>query len=127
MMVAAAVELMLIAGHAVRKRDGAGQPALPQQFERAIDRGEADLRVFLAHQAEKLVSGKMVAGLQEGAQDSVTLVSVLQPDALQVPVKNVLGLTHGFARGRRMVVDPSLQHWFRARPEPGNRQMKMNF
>src|ERR1700704_5703121 len=29
--------------------------------------------------------------------------------------KNFLGLTHGFARGRRMIVNPSLQHdliWF---------------
>jgi hypothetical protein len=27
-----------------------------------------------------------------------------------VPVKNLLGFAHGFARRRRMIVNPSLQH-----------------
>src|SRR6478736_1604774 len=106
----AAIELVLIARHAVRKRDGAGQPAFRQQFERAVNRGEADLGVFLAHQAEKLVGGKMITGFKESAQDSVTLVSVLEPNALQVLIKDLLGFTHGFARSRRMIVNPSLQH-----------------
>src|SRR5215472_12902895 len=44
-MVAAAVELVLVAGHAVRKRHHAGQPAFGQQFERAVDGGEAYLGV----------------------------------------------------------------------------------
>src|SRR4029077_18971062 len=34
----------------------------------------------------------------------------LQPHAFQMFVKNVLRLTHGFAGGRRMIVNPSLQH-----------------
>src|SRR5436309_4869367 len=86
-MVVTAVELVLIARHAVRKRDGAGQTTLRQQLERAVNRGKADLGVFLAHQAEELVGGEMVARFQEGAQDSVALVSVLEPDALQVLIK----------------------------------------
>src|SRR5690349_15908419 len=49
----AAIELVLIARHAVRKRDSAGQSAFRQQLERAVNRGEADLGVFLADQAEK--------------------------------------------------------------------------
>src|SRR5262245_64173937 len=57
MMMAAAVELMLIARHAVRKGNSAGQAAFGQKLERAIDGGKADLGVLLPHQAEKLVSG----------------------------------------------------------------------
>ncbi len=52
----------------------------------------------------------MVAGVEECAQDGVTLFGVLQADAPQVFVKDVLGLAHGFARGRSMVVNASLQH-----------------
>src|SRR6266403_400190 len=68
-VVVAAVELVFIAGHAIRKRNHAGQPALGQQLERAIDGGKTDLAVLLTHQTKKLVSGEMVAGFQEGAQD----------------------------------------------------------
>ena len=76
-VVIAAIELVLIARHAVRKRNGAGQAAFRQQFERAVNRGEADLGVFLAHQAEKLVGGEMIARLKKSAQDGVALVSML--------------------------------------------------
>jgi hypothetical protein len=81
-MVVAAVELMLITCHAVWKRDSAGQPAFRQQLERAVNRGEADFGIFLAHQAEKFVCGEMVARFKKGAQDGVTLVSMLEPNAL---------------------------------------------
>src|SRR5262245_48199452 len=56
-MMVAAVELVLVARGAVGKRDGAGQAALRQQLERAIDRGEADLAIALLHQAEEFVRG----------------------------------------------------------------------
>src|SRR5436305_9302262 len=67
-MVAAAVELVLITGHAVMKGHNAGQAALCQQLERAIYGGESDLRIFLAGEAEELVCRKVVAGLQKGAE-----------------------------------------------------------
>src|SRR5690242_5409157 len=102
-VMVAAIELVLIARHAVRKRNSAGQPAFRQQLERAVNRGEADLGVFLAHQAEKLVGGKMIARLKKSAQDGVALVGMLEPDALQVLIKDVLRFTHGFARRRRMI------------------------
>ena len=54
-MVAAAVELVLIARRTVRKWDGTGQTAFREQLERAVNRGEADLGVFLADKAEELV------------------------------------------------------------------------
>lgn len=66
-MVAAAVELVLKASGSIRERNHAGQPAFRQQLERAIYRSESDLGVFLPHQAEQLVRGKMIARLQERA------------------------------------------------------------
>ena len=109
-VVAAAVELMFVARGAIGKRDSAGQTAFGQQFERPIDRGKADLAVALLHQAEQFVSGKMIAGVEERAQDGVALLGMLESHAPQVLVKDVLGLAHGFARGRSVVVNASLQH-----------------
>src|SRR5579864_839387 len=116
-MVIAAVELVFIARHAVRERNGAGQAALRQQLERAVNRSEADLGVFLADEAEKLVGGEMVARFQKGAQDGVALVSMLESYALQVLIKDFLGLAHGFPRRRRMIVNPSLQHVLSVDPQ----------
>src|SRR5882724_11452545 len=109
-MVVAAIELMFIARHAVRERDSAGQATLCQKFEGTVNRGETDLGVFLADQAEKLVGREMIARLKKSAQDSIALVSMFQPHALQVLKKDFLRLAHGFARRRRMIVNPSLQH-----------------
>jgi len=52
----------------------------------------------------------VVAGFEKGAEDRVTLVGVLEADALQVSVKNLLGLAHGFACGRSVVVNAALEH-----------------
>ncbi len=52
----------------------------------------------------------MVAGIQEGAQNGIALLGMFQSNALEVFEENVLGLTHGFTRGRRMIVNSSLQH-----------------
>jgi hypothetical protein len=109
-MVAATIELVLVTRHAIMKCHLAGQPAFGQQLERAIHGGKADLGVLLPHQPKKLVSGKMVAGIQEGAQDGVSLLGMLQPHALEVLEENFLGFTHGFPRGWRMIVNSLLQH-----------------
>src|SRR6185437_2924049 len=109
-MVAAPVELVLKPGGPIRKRNHAGQTTFSQQLQRAIDSGEPDLGIFLAYQAEEFVSGKMIARLQKSAQDRVPLVSVLQPNTLQVAIENLLRFAHGFARWRSMIVNPSLQH-----------------
>src|SRR5262249_24258934 len=96
-MVVTPVKLVLIARHTIRKRNGAGQPALRQQLQRAIDGGKADLRILFSHQAKKLVGGEMITGLQEGAQDGVALVGMLQADTLEMAVKNFLRFTHRLA------------------------------
>src|SRR5437016_4505685 len=109
-MMAAAVELMFIAGYAVVESDFAGQAALCQQFERAIDGGKPNFWIFRSDQTEKFVGGKMIAGFQEGAQNGIALFGVLQPYALQVLEKNVLRFTHGFACRWGMIVNSPLQH-----------------
>src|SRR5262249_50190520 len=109
-MVAAAVELGFVTGSSVRKRHGAGQATLGQQLERAGDGGENDFSLNLFSQAEKIVGGKMVAGIEERPQEGVARPGMLEADASQMLVKDVLGLAHGFARGRSVVVNASLQH-----------------
>ena len=64
-VVVAAVELVFIACHAVRKRNSAGQAAFRQQLERAVNRGETDLGVFLAHQGGKARRWKDDRAFQE--------------------------------------------------------------
>jgi len=109
-MMAAAVKLVFKAGGPIRKRHHAGQTAFGKQLERPIHSGKADLRVLFSHQAEEFVSRKMVARLQERAQNRISLVSVLQSNALQMAIENVLSFAHGFTRWWSMVVNPSLQH-----------------
>ena len=58
----------------------------------------------------QLIGRKMVAGLEEGAQDGVALVGMLEAHLLQVLVEQVLGLAHLLARDGRLVVDPFWQH-----------------
>src|SRR5258708_1215477 len=81
-VVIAAIELVLITRHAVGERNGAGQSAFRQQLERAVNGGEADLGIFFAHEAKKLVGGEVIARLKKSAQDGIALVSMLKPDPL---------------------------------------------
>lgn len=96
-MVAAAVELVLIAGHAIWEWDSAGQAALRQQFESAVNGGETDLGIFFPDQAKQFISGKMITGLKKNTQDRVTLVRMFQPNTFQMFIKNLLRFTHRFA------------------------------
>lgn len=109
-MVAAAIKLVLVAGHSIREWDGAGQPAFGQKLKRTVYRGKSDLGVFFPYQTEKLVGRKMIAGFQERTQDRVALIGMLQTYTFQVLIKNILGLPHGLARWRSMIVDTSLEH-----------------
>ena len=75
--MAATVVLVLVARDAVVKGNFAGQSALGQQLERAVDRGVADAGVFFLNQAVQFVSGEMVAGFQKCAQDGIALLRLL--------------------------------------------------
>ena len=77
-VMAAAVVLVLVACDAVVESDFAGQAALRQQLQRAVNRGVADAGIFFLHQAVQFVGGEMVAGFEEGMQDGIALLSLLQ-------------------------------------------------
>ena len=110
MVMAAAVVLVLVAGDAIVEGNFAGQSALGQQFERAIDSGVADVGVFFLYQPVELVGGEMIAGFKKAAQNGVALSSLLQTDALQVAVENVLGFADHLARDGGLIIDALLQH-----------------
>ena len=96
-VVAAAVVLVLVASDAVMKSDLAGKSTFREQLERAVDRRESDLRVFLFHQAVKLICRHVVPGLEERLQDSVALFGMLQADPLQVTMQDLLRFAHRLA------------------------------
>ena len=104
-VMAAPVVLVLIARHAIMKCDLAGQSALGQQLQCAIDRGKSNARVGALHKVVQILGGKMVVRFQEGAQNDVTLPGMLQADALQVSVEDGLGLAQRFVRELDMVVN----------------------
>src|SRR5208283_1360736 len=92
--------LMLVAGDAVVKGHFAGQSALGQQLQGAIDRGEADALVLLPDRAVELVGREVVASIQKGAQDGVPLVCVLKTNTLEMVVEDGLSFAHHFPRNR---------------------------
>lgn len=109
-MVAAAVELVFVASHAVMEGNFAGQAALRQKLQGAIHRGESDLGIFFSRQAEQFVGGEVIARLEKGAKNGIALVRVLQAYALEMLVEYLLCLARGFPCGRSMIVNSSLQH-----------------
>jgi hypothetical protein len=79
-VMAATVVLVLVAGNTVVEGDLAGQAALRQQFQRAVDGGISDVGIFFLHQAVQFVGGEMVAGFEKRMQDDVALCSLFQAD-----------------------------------------------
>ena len=70
----------------------------------------------------------MIACFQESAQNGIALLGVLQAYALQVLEEDILRFTHGFACGRSMIVNSSLQHVGRqSRVSVLRLQLKLNF
>ena len=110
MVMAAPVVLVLVAGNAIVESDFAGQSALGEQFESAVDGGIADAGVLFLDEAVQFVGGKMVAGFEEGAQDGIALGGLLQADTLEVAVEDVLCFAHHLARDGGLVIDTFLEH-----------------
>src|SRR5437868_9922045 len=104
------VVLVFKTGDPVVERHFTCQPAFRKKLQRAIHRGEADPRILLGHEPVKFVSREMFAGFEEGAQDRVPLLGVLQTNLLEVAVQDLLGLAHALARDHRLVVNAFLQH-----------------
>ncbi len=87
------------------KGNFAGQSALGQQLESTVDGCVADAGVFLLDEAVQFVGGEVVAGFEEGAQDGIALSGLLEADALEVAVEDVLGFAHHLAGDGGLVVD----------------------
>ena len=109
-VMTAPVVLVLVARDAVVKRHLASQPALGEKLERPVDSGVANLGVFLLDQAVQLVGGEMLARFQKGAENRVALRGLLQPNPLQMLVKDALRFPDHLGRDGRLVIDPFLQH-----------------
>jgi hypothetical protein len=91
-VMAAAIVLVLEARDAVMEGDFAGEATTSQEFQRTVDGGKPNTRVFLFNQAVKFVGGKMLPSFNEGAQDGASLTSLLEADAAEMLQKNRLGL-----------------------------------
>ena len=109
-VMTAAVVLMFVARDAVVKGDFAGQAATRQKFQRPVNGGEADARIGFLDQSMQFVGRKMFPSFQKGPQNSATLFRLLEPDALEVPMKDVLGFADVLLRNGRLIVDSFLQH-----------------
>jgi len=109
-VMAAAVVLVLVAGDAIVEGDFTGQAALGEQLQGAIDSGVADAGILFLHEAVELVGGKMVAGFKKSAQNGVALGGLLEADALEMAVKDVLGFADHLAGDGGLIIDALLQH-----------------
>lgn len=112
-VMAAPIVLMLIASDAVVECDFAGQSALGEQFESAIDRSHADPGIALTHELVKLFDGEMFMSFEKSEEDSVALLGPFQADTFQMLLKTILGLPQPLLRDRDGIIDAFLQH-FRA-------------
>ena len=128
-VMAASIVLVLVAGNAIVKGHLAGQAAFGEQFERAVDRGVSDTCVSFLHQSMEFVGREMVAGFEEGTQNRVALGSLLQSNAFQMAVENLLGLADHLAGEDRLVIDALLEHGGqdKIRIPPGILKMKFIF
>lgn len=86
--------IVFVVSAPVAKADLAGQPCFRQEFQRAIDRGLSDARVFLLDQAIKVFAGKMLFRAQEHVENQVALGRALEPLLLNMFEKNFLLFSH---------------------------------
>jgi hypothetical protein len=128
-VMAAAVVLMLVAGNAVVKRHFTGQAAFGEQFERSVNRGVSDPCISFLHQSMEFVGREMVASFEEGAQNRVALGGLLEPNAFQMAMENLLGFADHLAGEDRLVIDALLEHGGqnKIRIPPGILKMKFIF
>ena len=71
----------------------------------------------------------MIAGFEEGAKNGVSLLSLLEANAFEMAVKDVLSLAHHLARQGRLIIDAILQHGGRteSRISPGHLENEIHF
>lgn len=111
MVMAAAVVLMLKASDSVVESNFAGEAALGQKLQGSVDRRESNSRIFFLNQAVQLTSRKMFARFQEGLQDGIALLGMLQANFLEVLMEDLLSFPHHLPGDARLVIDPFLKRW----------------
>ena len=89
-MVASTIVLVLEARDAIMKGDFAGQATLGEQLQSPIDGRKTDLGIPFSYKLIQLVGGEVFACLEEGEQDRVTLLGVLEADFLQMAMEDLL-------------------------------------
>ena len=52
----------------------------------------------------------MLVSLEEGEQDCIPLLRLLQTDTFQVLMKTILGLAEGFPRDGQVIINALLKH-----------------
>jgi hypothetical protein len=109
-VMAAAVVLMFVTRNPVIKGDFTRESTVGQQLERAIHRCVSDAAIFFLHQTMQFIGRQMIPCFEERAQDRIALCGLLQPNLLEMTMKNALGLAHHFTRDCGLIVDASLQH-----------------
>ena len=109
-VMAAAVVLVFVAGNAVVEGDFAGESALGEEFQSAINSGVADAGVFFLDETVKFVGGEVVTGFEEGAEDGVALRGLLESDIFEVAMKDVLRLADHLPRDGGLIIDALLQY-----------------
>lgn len=108
MVMAAPVVLMFVARNAVVEGHLAGQPAFRQQLKCSVNGGVPDPRILFLYQAVQFVGREVLARIQEGPQNGVTLFGMLQPHPLEVLVQDTLRLLHHLPRDGGLVVNTVL-------------------
>lgn len=93
-VVVRVIVVVLVARAPVAEAHFARQPRVGQKFERAIDGGLPDLRVFLLHEPVEVFARQVFLGAQEHVEDEVALRRAFETRALDVAMKNFLFFSH---------------------------------
>jgi hypothetical protein len=105
-VMGAAIVLMFVARDSIMERQLGCESAFGEEFERAIDRGESDLRIFLLHETVEFICREMITDLEERLEDGVALLGVFEAYALEMRMEDLLRFSKHFLRNRRLIVDP---------------------
>jgi hypothetical protein len=105
-VMGAAIVLMFVARDSIMERQLGCESAFGEEFERAIDRGESDLRIFLLHETVEFICREMITDLEERLEDGVALLGVFEAYALEMRMEDLLRFSQHFLRDRRLIVDP---------------------
>lgn len=94
MIVVLVIVLVFVAATAIAHQFLARQSAFDQQPKRAINRREADARIFSLDQLIKFLGARMAFGAEKDIEDQFALSRAFEPGALQMIKENFLLFIH---------------------------------